>query len=302
MTTSAIFLDAEFVEGDELIELSIYSFERKEIYHSLFTPFRYKTWDSSVHHITPDMVAEAPLFSEELPAIQQIIDGASHVGGFAVENDISHLRYQGVTGLDGKSIIELRNWFWLMHGRHRGFDLFQGVSLASVVESLGVSFGEEGMHSAGGDTLATLDAFRLLLDHFIGSRNMHGADFDSVIRAFDEEYEREKLEYDRNHAEGYAMLLRVGAGYALRVKREEPRVAGKIVAVVRVADRQRAAVELHNMMARRPMIAKGVYKLTDADLEQFRNYSNGFDTDDHAYFKKLQALSSRFNVTGLKRR
>lgn len=299
---TAIFLDAEFVEGDELIELSIYSFEREEIYHSLFKPVRYTEWDSSVHHITPDMVADAPAFSAELPAVQRLIDAASHIGGFAVENDIFHLKAQGVAGIDEKPVIELRNWFWINYGRDNGLDLFQGVSLATVVGNMGVSFGEEGMHSASGDTLATLDAFRLLYDKYVVSRTLAGEDFDAVVGRFNEEYAREKLEYDRNNAEGYVVLVRVGAGYALRLKREEPREGGKNVAVIRVADRQRAAIELHNMIARRPMIAKGVYRLNENDIERFRNYSNGFDTEDHAYFKKLQGLSSRFNISSLKRR
>jgi len=300
-TDQTVFLDAEFVEGDELIELSIYALDRNQVYHSLFKPARYTSWDSSVHHITPDMVADASLFADELPRIQAIIDRASHIGGFAVENDISHLRNQGVHGLDRKSIIELRNWFWINHGRHNGLDLFQGVSLASVASSLGVDFGSDGIHSASGDTLATLDAFLILLDRFKSSCGLEEADFDSVIGAFNELYTRERLEYDRIHAEGYAALLRIGEGYALKVKREEPHLGGKVIAVIHVADRQRASVELHNIMARRPMISKGVYRLTEADIKRFRDYSNGFDINDHAYFKKLQALSSKFNISGLKR-
>ena len=56
------------------------------------------------------------------------------------------------------------------------------------------------------------------------------------------------------------------------------------------------------MIARRPMSAKGVYRLNENDIERFRNYSNGFDTEAHAYFKKLQGLSSRFNISSLQRR
>lgn len=113
----------------------------------------------------------------------------------------------------------MRNWFWINYGRDNGLDLFQGVSLATVVGNMGVSFGEEGMHSASGDTLATLDAFRLLYDKYVVSRTLAGADFDAVVGRFNEEYAREKLEYDRNNAEGYVVLVRVGAGYALRLKR-----------------------------------------------------------------------------------
>ncbi len=216
--SEAVFLDAEFVEGDEIIELSIYSLDRNEIYHRLFKPLHYATWDASVHHITPDMVADAPRFSDELPRIQTIINDTRHVGGFAVENDISHLRHQGVTGLDSKSVIELRSWFWINYGLHNGIDLFQGVSLVSVASCLGVGFGDDGAHSASGDTRATLDAFLILFERFREANGMAAHDFNSVVEAFNNVFEREKLEYDRTHAEGYAILMKIGDGYALRVK------------------------------------------------------------------------------------
>lgn len=301
-----VCLDAEFVDGDELIELSIFALDRRPVYHSLFHPVRHKKWDSSIHHITPDMVADAPTFASQLAEVQAIVDAADHVMGFAVENDIGHLRRQGVERLDDKHVIELRDWFWINHGLQRDIDLFQGVSLASVAEELGIDFGDEGMHSASGDTLATLDSFLLLYDRFTASRAdaaAAAADFDAVVKLFDEEYGREKLKYDRNHAEGYAVLMRAGLdGYAMRIRRDEPRRSSRIVAVTRVADRQKASIELHNMMARRPELERGVYRLTEKDVEAFRNYTNGFDADDHDYFKKLQNLSSRFNITGLKRR
>lgn len=298
-----ICLDAEFVEGEELIELSIFDLSRKPLYYSRFKPERYKQWDSSIHGIKPDMVADAPSFASELPAVQRIINDATYMIGFAVENDISHLRSQGITGLNDKHIIELRNWYWINHGIQAGIDLFQGVSLASVVESLELNFGEEGMHSASGDTLATLDSFLLLYSRFRSERNLGSKSFEEAVRLFDEEFAREKLEYDRTHAEGYAVLLRMSDGcYGLRIRREEPRQSSRIVAVIKVADRQRAGVELRNMFAKRPQPGKGIYRLKESDIERFRQYANDFDSDDHAIFKKLQGLSERFNVSGLKRR
>lgn len=298
----AVCLDAEFVEGDELIELSIFALDRTPLYHSYFRPERYDEWDSSIHHITPEMVADAPTFASERPTIQKIIDSARHLIGFAISNDTSHLGRQGVTRLNDRHIIELRDWYWINHGMEAGLDLFQNVSLASVIDTLGIEFSDDGMHSASGDTLATLDAFLLLYDRFCKKNGLAAEQFEEAVGKFDEIYAREKLEYDRSHAEGYAMLIRVDGGYILRVKREEPRPSARLVASIRVADRQRASVELHNLMARRPMTGREAYRLTPKDIEEFKNYTNGFDTDDHAYFKKLQGLSSRFNVSGLKKR
>ena len=297
-----VCLDAEFVEGDEIIEISIFALDRTQLFHHLFRPAGYSSWDSSIHHITPGMVSDAPSFEALRPEIQDIRDSADHLIGFAVDNDITHLSHQGIRNLSGKHIIELRNWFWINHGLQNGLDLFQKVSLASVTEHLGVSFGEEGMHSAAGDTRATLDCFRMLYDRFCSANSLDPEDFEGAMKAFDDIFIREKLEYDRTHAEGYALLLRVGQGYALRIKREEPRPGGRIEACISVADRHKAGIELHNMMARRAEISKGVFRLTPADIEEFRNYANGFDADDHNFFKKLQGLSARYNVSGLKRR
>ena len=298
---ACVCLDAEFADGDELLELSIYSLDRRKLYSSRFKPAHRSTWDSSIHHITPQMVADAPSFASELPKVRQIIDHASHLIGFAIDNDISHLRSQGVKNLSDKHIIELRDWYWINHGLKVGLDLFQGVSLASVVETLQLQFGEEGMHSADGDTLATLDSFLLLYERFRKHRNINES-FNRTIELFDDEYSREKLEYDRTHAEGYAFLLKMNEGYSLRIKREEPRKTSRIAAIIKVADRQRAGVELRNMLGKRPQPAKGIYSLRESDIERFSQYANSFDSDEHAIFKKLQGLSSRFNVSGLKKR
>ncbi|MDE6324036.1 MAG: 3'-5' exonuclease [Paramuribaculum sp.] len=301
-TQKYICLDAEFVEGDELIELSIYGLDRKEIYHQRFKPIRYSEWDSSIHHITPDMVAGAPAFSECLADIQQIIDRADALIGFAIENDIFHLERQGVIQLQQKKILELRDWFWINHGKENGLDLFQGISLEKVTDLLDVSFGIEGMHSASGDTLATLDCFLKLFGIFCRRNSLSTDDVENAIRLFENEFAQEKEAYDRAHAEGYAMLLRIGDnGYTLRVRREEPQPSPRLAAMIRVADRKRASVELQNMMARRPMLGKGVYRLNNKDIERFKAYTNGFDSEEHALFKKLEKLSSRFPVSSLKR-
>lgn len=299
---TCVCLDAEFVEGDEIIELSIFALDGAELYHGLYSPQKYRDWDSTIHHITPDMVADAPGFGSRLPEVQRILDKAEYLVGFAVDNDTSHMARQGVTGLELKRIIELRDWFWINHGAGAGLDLFQGVSLASVAESLGVSFGDEGMHSASGDTRATLECFRMLYRKFTGEDAVGGEAFRQNVDAFDALYAERRDEYDRTHAEGYAFLVKYDNGYMLRVRREPPASSPRVVASVKVADRRRAEVELHNLMSKRQQTGKGIYRLTAKDVEEFKAYTNGFDSEEHAYFNKLKKLSGKFNVSGMKRR
>lgn len=172
-----------------------------------------------------------------------------------------------------------------------------------MVNELGVTFGSDGMHSASGDTLATLDSFLILFNRFCTDRSLDPGLFNEAIERFNNEYAGQKEEYDRTHAEGYAMLLKTGPdGYSLRVRREEPTLTLRVAASIRVADRKRAEVELRAYMARRPLIGKGIYRLQSKDIEWFKAYTNGFDSDEHALFNKLSKLRSRFNVTSLKHR
>lgn len=297
-----ICLDSEFVEGDEIIELSIYSYDRRQLYHERFKPRRYRTWDSSIHHITPEMVADSPYFSDCKTAIQEIVDRATHLIGFAVDNDTSHLTSQGIHGLKEKRILELRNWFWINYGKANGLDLFQKISLDRISQELGVSFGDEGMHSASGDTLATLDAQRQMLDRFVEERGLSDASMEEIVEEFDRVYEAEKFEYDKEHSHGYALLLRFRDGYDIRCKSERPEPKAKLVATVEVEDRNRALVELQSMFANRRKDGRGPYYLTKSDIERFKGYSNGFDTEDHQLYSKLRALSGRFQVGALKRK
>ena len=110
-----IFLDAEFADNQELLELSIYNLASEEIYHSYFKPTGITRWPDSmaIHHITPQDVADSPSFASQRRIIQGIIDNATHIGGFAVDGDISHLETQGIRNLDSKCVIELKDMFWL---------------------------------------------------------------------------------------------------------------------------------------------------------------------------------------------
>ncbi|MCM1348020.1 MAG: exonuclease domain-containing protein [Firmicutes bacterium] len=302
ITAPCVCLDAEFVEGDELLELSIFGPDLTEIYHRLFHPVHHKTWDSSIHHITPAMVADSPKFAECVADIQPILNSARYLIGCAIHNDTGHLSRQGITGLDDKEIVELQQWYWIVRDRASNPDPYHVASLETIAAALNVEFAPEAKHSAGGDTLVTMRCFTILFEEYCSANSIDPARFSEAISHFNTLYADCKDEYDRTHAEGYAVLLRVGTdGYALRTKRECPAESPKIAAVVKVADRKRADVELGALLSRRPMISRGVYRLRSRDIEEFKAYSNGYDTTEHALFNKLQKLSGRFNVTSRRR-
>lgn len=293
-----ICLDAEFVEGDELIELSIYSLDSAEIYHSLYRPSKYTTWDSSIHHITPPMVADAPSFAQEKEAVQRVLDQASHLIGFALENDVAHLRHQGINIPDTKPIVELRNWYWINHGLKNGLDLTQNVSLASVTETLGISFGDLPMHSASGDTLATLSAFKKLYGRFVDEHSLSPDHFGAVVEEFDKVYDREKEIYDRARAHGFVCLLRGKRPgvYTFRFRRTPPPKSLGAEHFIEVEDRQKAELDLRAMFAGRLIAGTSAYRLGPSHIKSFLAYSNSFSTRGETVMaRKLNNLASLFN-------
>ncbi|MCM1111456.1 MAG: exonuclease domain-containing protein, partial [Clostridium sp.] len=107
-----ICMDAETTDRGEMLELSVFSFDGSEIYHHYFKPANARRWRTDIHHITPAMVADKPTAARCLPRIQSVIDDATHILGFAVDNDIRILEHSGVRRFERKRVIEVRQWYW----------------------------------------------------------------------------------------------------------------------------------------------------------------------------------------------
>ncbi len=89
-----ISLDIEATDNGEMLELSIIRHADSQIvYHSYFRPSTARSWPNSqaVHHISPEMVKDSPSIMQEKKRIQDIIDKADGIIGFAIENDIKYL-------------------------------------------------------------------------------------------------------------------------------------------------------------------------------------------------------------------
>lgn len=248
-----IVLDAEFTGANEMLELAVADLSGEMIFESLFRPARSRRWSRVPHGITPDMVAGCPKFAWRVPRVQRIVDRCRYMIGFALENDISHLRAEGIGRLDTKRVLDLRDWFWLVHGRHHGFDYREGVNLSLIREVLDVGGDDDGdAHRAGFDTRCTLLCFRELLGRFAGRCKPEPATFDEAVAMFYSEFDTAMDAYRREAAAGFVSLIVTEEGrHVIKANKLRPE-AENVIECVAVVDRRVAMGRLSRILTGRP--------------------------------------------------
>lgn len=296
-----LFIDAEFVDNQEVIELSIWNHAEEEVYHRYFKPEGIREWPVSegVHHISPKDVARCATFAESRREIQSIFDNAEYIVGFAVSGDISHLEKSGIKGLDKKEIIDIKHLFWLYVGIEREYDFYAIPGLSRVAEMLGVEFGDKGAHSASEDTLVTLKCFNALAEMIPGNPYSEHTEraFEKALESFKEEYILAKDAYERKKAHGWIHVYKGEGGiYKVVFKKREPEEAENLVGKVEVGDLSKAESEILGMFQRRMIPGhRTLFKLTKADLKRLLSYTNEYgDEEEHSMNKKLVQLQKMF--------
>lgn len=280
----AICFDIEATDGDEILELSIYDVDGcKEIYHSYFKPVKSREWPNSqaVHHITPQMVADAPTFASERADIRRIVADADAILGFAVDNDIKYMKANGVEIPRGTPVIDARLWYGLVYGERQGLEFNAVPRLTVCANALGIPFSEEeDAHSATNDTRVTVDLFARILDD-LGDGDLTR----DLIDRMDARYEQEREAWLRGHAHGFISLVRKGNGYLLKNNQQRPEQAEL---VIEVESRFVAEHELRERFARKQLPGDlPLYQLSDKDLRFFSAYTNGYDAAREAICKSL---------------
>lgn len=277
---NVICFDIEATDNGEILELSVFSYpEIKEIYHSLFLPEKAKEWPTTekIHHITPQMVANAPLFSARRKEIQRIIDKADMIVGFALDNDLRYMKNNGIK-VTGKAKIDTRELFLVAKGEEFGMEYGSAPRLAKCAELMGLDFSEtEDAHSATNDTRATLQLLKLLLKDYNGNRLT--TDLPTRIETRMEQLYQEQL---KKNAHGVLRLQPVeGGGYRLKnnkfdsTKTPEP-IKGEYSIIVE--SRFAAEHDLRLAFAHKAdKMRAGVYRLRKADIDKFLAYTNTFN-------------------------
>ncbi len=296
-----IFLDAEFVDNQEIIELSIIDFSGREIYHSYYKPERIKSWKESqkIHGISPEDVAKSPSFRKSRKEIQAHIDKSRYIVGFAVKNDISHLEQSGIVFDKDKKILDVRNFFWLYYGKEKGLDYDSLPGLENSAKLLNVSFGERGAHSATEDTLVTRKLLETIHKSMSGDKEYSPFDlFNRCVEQFNEEFPGELDAYRRSKARGYIYVIEVEKGLFRLIFRhsQKEEVNGKLLMEIPVNDYVRAETDLSNKF-RSIGIGKygNLYRLKERDLRYIKKYNNEYESEiSRSMAKGLMKLTEQF--------
>lgn len=291
-----IAMDAEFADGRYMLELSIYDNSGELIYNQRFRPKRISTWRLDPHNITPEDVKDMPYFSECIADIQNIIDESEFILGFDLKNDIKVLRREGISISSDKSIVELRDWFWMLYGSRHDFDYENRVSNESVAKALDVEveLDESKLHSAHYDTMLSLLSFSRLMD-YLNEINIRPESFEDAYSQFQPLYKASKDIYDAENAAGYCYIRSTGDRYLIDYSSESPEEDDRIIASIHVANKKRAKIDISALFLGRNVAGKfKVDKISPAKLSKFKSYSNTFNCDDKAYDAKILQLTKMY--------
>ncbi|MDE7347449.1 MAG: hypothetical protein K2N48_12020 [Muribaculaceae bacterium] len=280
-----ICLDIEATDNGEMLELSIINrADCSTAYHSYFRPLTARTWPNSqaVHHISPEMVKNAPSIKKERPAIESIIGKADGIVGFAVDNDIRYLQGSNIAVSDDIRIIDVRDWFWYYKGRHLDIEFGCVPRLAKCAELLGFEFSEESeAHSAANDTLMTIKLF----DALVAEANT-GLPLEDTIREFEILFDEERRLYAERMARGFISLIRTQKGYLLKNNHQQP--ASDAEFSIEVPGRFQAEHDIREKFRKRETATDSrIYDLRKSDIEFFKSYTNSYDPDKEEFYRHL---------------
>ncbi len=292
-----ICLDAEFTENEELLELSIFNLEGKEIYHQFYRPEKSTDWRTDIHHITPEMVALEKPFSQRREEVQNLLDSSFALTGFAVGNDLRVLSRSGITGMETKRKIDVKDMYWYLRGIKEEMSPFSVPSLLICANSLGLDFKEEEAHSASADTATTLKCFNLLFNEFKKNEGS-GLEDEDIVDIFAGKIEHAKADYVKEGARGFIKIYRQGDTYKIKYAHSRDVEPTKtLIAEIEVADRYKAEYEIKKLLKKKELPDKwGIYKLTPKLLEQVKNYKNTYDAEESAWCKKVVRNLSRLTL------
>ncbi len=149
--------------GDEILQFAAISSDEEKLYSGYFKPQRKTTWDDSqiIHSISPDKVANAPSFSDELSIIQEVISHSNLLVAYNAQFDLGFLQHQGVQ-LTGKPFFCVMKAFACLRGQKTKDSHFRNYSLENCAQYFGYS--PQKSHDACADAHTTLFCYNALLE------------------------------------------------------------------------------------------------------------------------------------------
>lgn len=282
-----ICFDVEATDKGEVLELCIMDFASKDIiFHSYFKPSREVEWPKSqqVHHISPEMVKNAPSIASERNIIQNIINEADAYMGFAIINDLKYLRRGGIKINKEKPLIEVQELFWLIKGKSLDVDITKIPSLSSCLNLLEIAPSEFlEAHSAKNDTIMTVKIMDFLLN-YAGIKELTTENTLVFKADFEREYDYNRSIFLKSNAPGFLSLIQTPGGYFLKNEKNKSEDASYSIFV---NSRFLGEYELRKFFSKRQIRDNLIYKLRESDIEFFLNYSNDFDEVRERYYQSI---------------
>lgn len=167
-----IFIDTEttgFTADDVVIEIGVVDLQGNTLFESLFKPGIPIPPDSiAIHHITEEMVAEAPSWKDTWEELQAVLKGR-YIGMYNAEFDLrmmkkTHSRYWLDWPMDDRRFFCVMKLYAAFYGqlstRGRGYRLHK-------LEAAGAACGIDlpNSHRATDDALLTAELFRYMANY-----------------------------------------------------------------------------------------------------------------------------------------
>lgn len=165
-----IVIDTELtglkLEVDELLQVSIVDINGNILFNSYFKPY-VDSWKESeeYHHITPEMVENAPRITDKIPELNEILYSAEKIIGYNTIVDLNFLKKSGVFIPENAEIVDVQEDFAPIYGERdlslnpRGYYKWQ--KLTTCADYYGYSFKA---HDSLEDAKATLFCYNKIMD------------------------------------------------------------------------------------------------------------------------------------------
>lgn len=171
LASRPIYLDTETTGLDaraEIVEIALIDHDGSVLLDSLVKPTRRIPRDATrVHHITDEMVADAPTWAELWPQVQAILHGR-RVGIYNAEFDLrmiaqSHTAYKITDTAAGSSAFCIMKLYAEFFGERGSYGNYKWQGLDKAARQCGINL--PNTHRAGADALLT----RAVLEYMAGA-------------------------------------------------------------------------------------------------------------------------------------
>lgn len=167
MENKYIVLDTETTglnaAEDEILQVSIIDNEGAVLFDSYIKPTQHTEWAEAerIHHITPEMVADAPTIAEVMPEINDILNRYDKIVGYNLKFDKAFLENNGAEFLSTE-YADVMKMFAPIYGEwndQRGSYKWQKLTIAADYYGYDWSEHKE-VHNSLGDCYATLHVYK----------------------------------------------------------------------------------------------------------------------------------------------